>query len=98
MRGFEIARSRRAVCAFSIQLEAAMDTRDDEIEPIKNFVGIVEGAVGQDVGLDALEDPEFLAEALVEPVGFPVLLRRSPRARARRRNALTCEWSATPKY
>ena len=46
---------------FLIQLEATMNTRDDEVEPVKNFVGVVEGAVGQDIGLDALEDPEFLA-------------------------------------
>ena len=76
---------------FLFQLEATMNTRDDEIEPTKNFVGVVEGAVGQDIGLDALEDPEFLAKALVEPVGFLVLRVDLLRRESSRRNALTCE-------
>jgi hypothetical protein len=57
-----------------VQLEAAVDARHDEVETLQNLVAIIERAVGQDVGLDALQDPEFLAEALVEAVGLAVLL------------------------
>jgi hypothetical protein len=52
-----------------------MDAGDHEIEALQNVVFVVERPVRQDVGLDAFEDPEVLAEALVQAVGFPVLLR-----------------------
>ena len=45
-----------------------------EIEARQHVVRIVQRAVGQNVGLDAFEDPEVLAEALVQSVGFPMLL------------------------
>ena len=60
---------------FAVQLEAAVDAGDQEIEALEHLVRIVERAVSQDVRLDAFEDPEILAEALVQSVGFPVLLR-----------------------
>src|SRR3954466_6462567 len=60
---------------FAVQFEPAMDARDHEIEAFQHVVPIVERSVRQDVGLDALEDPEILAETLVQAVRVPVLLR-----------------------
>jgi hypothetical protein len=51
-----------------------VDGGDHEIELIEHLVRKVQRAVGQNVRLDAFEDPEILPEALVQPVGFPVLL------------------------
>src|SRR4051812_33768576 len=59
---------------FPIELEAAVDAGDHEIEPVEDIVWIVQGAVGQDVGFDSLQNPECLAELPVEPVGLAVLL------------------------
>ena len=52
-----------------------MDARDHKIEAFQHVVLIVERSVRQNVGLDAFEDPKILAEALVQAVRFPVLLR-----------------------
>ena len=57
-----------------VQLELSVNARHDEIEAIEHLVRIVERTVGQDVGFDALQDPEFVAESPVKPVGFPMLL------------------------
>jgi hypothetical protein len=59
----------------AVQLEAPMDARDHEIEAFQHVVLIVERSVSQNVGLDAFEDPKILAEALIQAVSFPVLLR-----------------------
>ena len=52
-----------------------MDAGDHQIETREHILGIIEGAVREDVALDSLQDPETLAEALVEPVGLAVLPR-----------------------
>ncbi|MCP1912891.1 hypothetical protein ACVWZM_005570 [Bradyrhizobium sp. USDA 4501] len=70
-----MARSMRCVWALSVQFEPAANARDHEVESLQHVVGIVERPVGKNVGLDSFEDPEILAESLVQPVGFPVLLR-----------------------
>jgi hypothetical protein len=57
-----------------VKLEAAVDAGHDEVEPIEHLVRIVEGAVGQNVRLDALQDPEVLAELFVQAIRFVVLL------------------------
>lgn len=51
-----------------------MDAGDDEGEALQHLVRIVERAVGEDVGLDALRSPEVPSETLVQPVGLVVLL------------------------
>jgi hypothetical protein len=82
---------------FPIELEAAVDAGDHEIKPVEDIVRIVQGAVGQDVGFNSLQNPEFLAELPVEPVGLAVLLldllEREPAGVVRRPGM-----SATPKY
>ena len=58
--------------AFGLRLagkaETAVHARHDEIEPRQHFLVIVEGAVGQDVGFDPLEDTEARAEGTIESV------------------------------
>src|SRR6478609_7776713 len=68
----------------AVEFEAAVDARDHEVEAMQHVLRIVQRAVDQNVGLDAFEYPEILAEALVQPVGVPVLLpdlflRETPR-------------------
>src|ERR1700712_3646502 len=58
----------------AVQFEPAMDARDHEIEALQYVVVIVERSVGQNVGLDAFEDPKILTETLVQAVRFPMLL------------------------
>lgn len=50
----------------TVQLEAAVNACHNEVEALHHLVGIVERSINQNVGFDALEDPETLAEALVE--------------------------------
>ena len=57
-----------------VQLEAAMDARHNEIEAFEHLVRVVERSIREDVGFDALQDPEIPTEGLVQPVGLPVLL------------------------
>ena len=57
-----------------VQLEPSVNARHDEIEAIEHLVRIVERTVGRDVGFDALQNPEFVAESPVKQVGFPMLL------------------------
>jgi hypothetical protein len=59
---------------FSIELESAVDARNHEVELVEHLVRIVQRAVGEDVGLDALQDPEVFAELLVQAVRFAVLV------------------------
>jgi hypothetical protein len=47
---------------FPIELEPAVDAGDHEIEPPEDIVRILERAVGQNVGFDPLQNPEFLGE------------------------------------
>src|SRR5215208_2201508 len=66
----------RAGCARfvpSCQTKAAVNARDDEVEAVQNLVRIVERAILQDVGLNALEDPKAAAIAGVQGVRFGVL-------------------------
>ena len=72
--GFEIARSSRSVCALRSSLKRPWMLATTKSKLSQHVVRIVERAVGQDVGFDAFQDPEILAEALVQAVGFPVLL------------------------
>ena len=51
-----------------------MDAGHDKVEASQDVVRIVERAIRKDVGLDPLEDAEFPAVLLVEPVGFGLLL------------------------
>src|SRR6266550_5593418 len=51
-----------------------MDAGDDEIEAAEDFDRIIERAVGEDVGFNALENPKALSERPIEPVGFALLL------------------------
>lgn len=53
-----------------VQFEPAVDAGHQEIEALQHLIRIVQRAVGQNVRLDAFENPEILAEALVQPVGF----------------------------
>ena len=73
--GSEMARSRRCVCALRSSLKRPWMLATTKSKRSQHVVRIVQRPVGQNVGLDAFEDPEILAEALVQPVGFPVLLR-----------------------
>ena len=43
------------------------------VEPSKHGVGIIQRTVGQDVGFNAFENPEALAETLVQRVDGAVL-------------------------
>ena len=70
-----MARSRRCVCALRSSLKRPWMLATTKSKRSQHVVRIVQRAVGQNVGLDAFEDPEILAEALVQAVGFPVLLR-----------------------
>ena len=65
-----MARSRR--CVWTLR---SSNARDHEVEALQHVVRVIQQAVGQNVGLDAFEDSEILAEALVQSVCFPVLLR-----------------------
>ena len=58
----------------AIHPELSMDAGDDEIESPQNLVGIVERPIGENVGLDALEDAKTAVEARIEPIDFGVLL------------------------
>jgi len=57
-----------------VKFEATVDAGHDEVEPIEHFVRVVEGTVGQDVRLDAFQDPEVLAGLLIHTIRFVVLL------------------------
>jgi hypothetical protein len=46
---------------------------DYKIKARENVVGIIERAIGQDVGLNAFENAEALAIALIEPLDLRVL-------------------------
>ena len=52
-----------------------MDACDHIVEPVEQFVGIIECAVRQDVALGALEEPKFVAERLVQLVDLCPLRR-----------------------
>src|SRR5829696_2597277 len=56
-----------------VETKAAVNARDDEVEAVQNLVRIVERAILQDVGLNALEDPKAAAIAGVQGVRFGVL-------------------------
>src|SRR5258708_38213501 len=60
--------------SLSVELEPPVDARHNEIEADEDIVGIVEGAISKNIGLDALQDPEGLPEFLVEPIDFAMLL------------------------
>src|SRR5436853_2487597 len=57
-----------------IEAELPVDAADDEIKAAQHVVRIVERAVREDVGLDALEDVEAVAECRVEAVDLGLLL------------------------
>jgi hypothetical protein len=68
-------RSQQAVgLGFPVHLEPAVNAGDHKVESGQYIIGIVQRPVRQDVGFDSLQDPEFLPELFVEPVGLPVLL------------------------
>ena len=67
----------RLRCA--VEAELAVHARDDEIEAAQNIIGVIEGAVGQDVGLDAFEDAEARAELGVEAIRLAHAALRFPR-------------------
>ena len=58
----------------SVELEPPVDARHNEIEAGEHVVGIVEGAISKNIGLDALQDPEVLPEFPVDPIDFAMLL------------------------
>ena len=58
----------------SVELEPPVDARHSEIEAGEHVVGIVEGAISKNIGLDALQDPEVLPEFPVDPIDFAMLL------------------------
>jgi hypothetical protein len=74
MRMRDGPKQAQSLC-FTVQFESAMDARDHKIEAFQHVVFIIERSVRQNVGLDAFEDPKIFAEALVQAVRFPVLLR-----------------------
>jgi hypothetical protein len=57
----------------AVELEAAVHAGDNKIEAGQHLVRIVERAIGEDVGFDALEDAKALAVALVEAIDLGVL-------------------------
>src|SRR5438105_1242961 len=57
----------------AVELETAVHACDHKIKAGQNVVRVVEGAVGEDVGLDAFEDAEALAVPSVELVDLRVL-------------------------
>jgi hypothetical protein len=57
----------------AVELEAAMDARDHEIEASQDVIRIIERTVGQDVRFNAFEDAEAPAVALVEALNLHVL-------------------------
>ena len=44
----------------SVEPEASIDAGNDEVEPSQHLIRVVERTVGEDVGFDALQDPEIL--------------------------------------
>jgi hypothetical protein len=42
-----------------------MDARHDEIEALKHLLWIIQRAVRQNIGFDALQNPEAFAELLI---------------------------------
>jgi hypothetical protein len=58
----------------AVELEAAVHARDHKIEPGHNLIGIIQRAVGEDVGFDALEDTEALSKTLIETINLNMLL------------------------
>src|SRR5262249_53252798 len=56
-----------------IEPEIAVDARHNEIEARQHLVRIIERAVGEDIGFDALENAEALSVALVQPVDLLML-------------------------
>ena len=56
--GLATALSKRSVIASAGLTQQAMDAADDDIEAVEDVVVLVEGAVGEDVALDAGEDAE----------------------------------------
>ena len=68
-------RADDAVClGRTIKLEAAMNAGDHEIKSRQHLVGVIQGAIGENVGFDALEDMKVVAVASVQPIYNPVLL------------------------
>jgi hypothetical protein len=49
-----------------VEAELTVDAADDEIEAAQHVVRIIERAVRKDIGLDALENVEAVAERRVE--------------------------------
>ncbi len=86
-----MARSRRCVCALRSSLKRPWMLATTKSKRSQHIVLIVQRPVGQNVGLDAFEDPEVLAEALVQPVGFRCCCAISSSRRVRPRSART--WS-----
>ena len=62
----------------------------------QNLVGIIEGAVAEDVGVDALEDLKRLAEGLVDLVDLALLRGHFVGLEAAGIVAV-CEWSVRPR-
>src|SRR5438105_6519590 len=52
----------------------AVNARDDEVKAKHNVVGIVERPIGQNIGFDPLEDPEFSLVLHIQPVSLVLLL------------------------
>src|SRR3954463_16229290 len=57
-----------------LQSEAAVNARNNEVKTNKYLVWIVQGAVGQNVRFDSLQNPETLAGLPVEPIDLTMLL------------------------
>ena len=84
MCGFATAPIIRAVIASALILQLGVDARDDDVELGEQLVLLVEGAVLEDVDLDAAEDAQR-RQLLVEPVDEVELLAQPVGARARAR-------------
>ena len=68
-----MAASIRAVISRCAHVEPAVHRRDDEVEPLKHLLLVVNPAILEDVGLDSLQHPEPAQPAvhLVDLVGLP---------------------------
>jgi len=56
-----------------VESKTPMNARDDEVEARKHFVGIVQGAIGENVALDAFKGAEAPGIVPVQAVDFGVL-------------------------
>ena len=75
MKGFETALTMSGGLFRLIAPEAAVDAGHNKIEAGENVVGVVEGAIGADVGFNALEDAERPPEFLIERIDLLMLLK-----------------------